>query len=904
MATPRNGEDKPKVDYVQQVAERVIEQLRTGTAPWLKPWKAGELSLPRNPTTDKPYRGMNSMWLAMQGRADPRWLTYKQAASIGAQVRKGEKGTLVQYWMWREDRPMVDERGAPVLDADGKPRKVSVELTRPKVISSVVFNGEQIDGLPAFQPREPAPEFVRHARAEAMLSASPAPVRHIEGDSAHYNLLKDEIVLPMRDQFLTADGFYATALHEVAHSTGHPSRLNRDLAHPFGSIGYAKEELRAEIASLMLGENLGIGHDPGQHAAYIQSWIRALQEDPKEIFRAAADAEKILSLMLSLEREKAVEQQVNREDPGLAMERAAAEVGIPALAVPAELELTGSDLAEAQRIAQQARVADWFSDWSDDVEVRRRADLRHSQVLAKEAEYAGRSHHHAAVMSAVVDAIDGHRRGPWYVALDDRDVDLKPLASALLEHAPRVEEATPSRAPAQQQEGGRKVEPNISDTRVNLFVPYAAKDAAKALGARWDKVGKTWYAPPGVDLTPLKDWTKDRGPEEVAREAIKQFGDAIRHAGIKLSGDPEMDGEWHRLPVDGDTGKARSGCYRGYLTGHIPGGIITNYREPEKNLNWKFDAPLPTLSPEARAAISAENAERKLAQEAEERAKHEAVAAAIVATLARLEDAPSNQPYLARKDVPAYGVKVMDGPSLMLPPDEELQMAFGQAGDLIVPMQDVNGKVWSAQAISPDGRKSMAKGGLVGGNFHMIGDIAKADAWITAEGYATGAELYKHTGIPVAVAFMANNLAAVAQALAQKYPDHARFIAGDNDHQKEAKGKQNVGKDKAMAAAELVEGQALIPHFEKGWKGSDWNDLRRYQGDAEIANQLSREFAIARRRELRAEIAAERQLELQEELEQELQEERDLEREAPEREVAIGRLKELPERAPEMGLLR
>ena len=90
----------------------------------------------------------------------------------------------------------------------------------------------------------------------------------------------------------------------------------------------------------------------------------------------------------------------------------------------------------------------------------------------------------------------------------------------------------------------------------------------------------------------------------------------------------------------------------------------------------------------------------------------------------------------------------------------------------------------------------------------------------------------------------------------------------------------------------------------RSWKGSDWHDLRRYQGDAEIANQLQREFAIARRRELRAEIAADRQSELLEELEQEIQEERDLERETPEHEVAIGRLKELPERAPEMGLSR
>ena len=98
--------------------------------------------------------------------------------------------------------------------------------------------------------------------------------------------------------------YYATALHEVGHATGHPSRLNReDLGHPFGSEAYAREELRAEIASLMLGEQLGIGHDPGQHVAYVGSWIRALENDPREIFRAAADAEKITTLVRSFERE-------------------------------------------------------------------------------------------------------------------------------------------------------------------------------------------------------------------------------------------------------------------------------------------------------------------------------------------------------------------------------------------------------------------------------------------------------------------------------------------------------------------------------------------------------------------------------------------------------------------------
>ena len=110
--------------------------------------------------------------------------------------------------------------------------------------------------------------------------------------------------MPPRDSFKSADTFLATAFHELAHASGHPSRLDRDLAHPFGSVGYAKEDLRAEIASLMVGEQFGIGHDPGQHAAYVQSWVQVLKEDPKEILRASRDADKISSYVLGLEKDR------------------------------------------------------------------------------------------------------------------------------------------------------------------------------------------------------------------------------------------------------------------------------------------------------------------------------------------------------------------------------------------------------------------------------------------------------------------------------------------------------------------------------------------------------------------------------------------------------------------------
>ena len=291
-----------KKEYAEEVAAKIIEQLQQGTAPWQKPWKPGELSLPYNGATEKEYRGINSMWLAMQGHGDPRWMTYNQANDAGAQVRKGEKGTKIVYWKFHDEEKAKDANGKPILGEDGKPKTIRVELERPRAFHAVVFNADQIDGLPPLELKSVAPEPERHARAEAILSNSGAAIQHLSGDRAFYRPSTDSITLPERSQFDSADGYYATALHELGHWTGHSSRLDRDLAHPFGSEGYAREELRAEISSLMLGERLGLGHDPGQHAAYVGSWIKALKEDPREIFRAAADAEKIASYVMAYEK--------------------------------------------------------------------------------------------------------------------------------------------------------------------------------------------------------------------------------------------------------------------------------------------------------------------------------------------------------------------------------------------------------------------------------------------------------------------------------------------------------------------------------------------------------------------------------------------------------------------------
>ena len=171
---------------------------------------------------------------------------------------------------------------------------------RPRVFYAKVFNGGQIDGLEK-PPKEPEAGFAPNREAEKILGSLNIAIRHDQGDRAFYRSMSDEIHPPPKNQFKSRELYYATALHELGHATGHSSRLNRDLSGSFGSGKYAREELRAEIASYMLNTRLGLSHDPGQHASYVESWIRILKDDPREILRAARDADVIQSYVIQPE---------------------------------------------------------------------------------------------------------------------------------------------------------------------------------------------------------------------------------------------------------------------------------------------------------------------------------------------------------------------------------------------------------------------------------------------------------------------------------------------------------------------------------------------------------------------------------------------------------------------------
>ncbi|EAI3887306.1 DUF1738 domain-containing protein [Campylobacter fetus] len=292
-------------DFIQETADKIITALENGTAPWIKPWKAIDLqnTLPYNPTTGKEYNGINSINLMLQGYSDPRWLTYNQAKSLNAQVKKGEKSTLIQYWQFSEIVDKLDEMGKPILNENGEIEKIEIPLETPKVFFANVFNAQQIENMPKLEIKPQIDEFKIIEAAENIIKNSGAKIVH-KGNNAYYQPNSDTITLPPKESFISESAYYATALHELGHWSGHESRLNRDLNHPFGSDGYAKEELRAEISSFLNSGKLGLDYDPKQHLAYIDSWVKILKDKPTEIFRATADATKIVGFINELNIEK------------------------------------------------------------------------------------------------------------------------------------------------------------------------------------------------------------------------------------------------------------------------------------------------------------------------------------------------------------------------------------------------------------------------------------------------------------------------------------------------------------------------------------------------------------------------------------------------------------------------
>jgi antirestriction protein ArdC len=261
------------------VTDKIIAALESGGPAWRKPWAAG---IPRNAISHRPYSGINALLLSMAPYVDNRWLTMNQANQLGGKVRKGEKSTLVIFW---KQNPIKAEND------NGE----EIEKVIPLLRYYLVFNVEQCEGLdlPALETKAINPIV----EAEAIIANMPnkPSVGFDGGDRAFYRPLSDSIHLPKRDSFESAGEYYSALFHELGHSTGHPSRLNRPtLAEvaAFGSETYSREELVAEFAAAFLCGQAGIQTTITNSAAYIAGWLKKLRSDPKLAIIAASQGQK------------------------------------------------------------------------------------------------------------------------------------------------------------------------------------------------------------------------------------------------------------------------------------------------------------------------------------------------------------------------------------------------------------------------------------------------------------------------------------------------------------------------------------------------------------------------------------------------------------------------------------
>jgi antirestriction protein ArdC len=268
------------------VTEKIIAALESGTVPWHKPWKAG---IARNAVTNRPYSGINALLLGLSPYSDPRWLTYKQAEAKGGHVRKGEKSTLVIFW---KQNTITQEND------DGE----LTEKQLPMLRYYLVWNVEQCDGLDL--PPLETKQIDVIAQAEAIVASMPQPpqINFDGGAKAYYRPDNDSVHLPGRNSFDSSEEYYSTLFHELTHSTGHETRLNRPTfteVVPFGSETYSKEELVAEFGAAFLCAHSGIENTINNSAAYIKGWLKKLQSDPKLAILAASQGQKAATYILA-----------------------------------------------------------------------------------------------------------------------------------------------------------------------------------------------------------------------------------------------------------------------------------------------------------------------------------------------------------------------------------------------------------------------------------------------------------------------------------------------------------------------------------------------------------------------------------------------------------------------------
>lgn len=774
----KKSEKAKRPPFHEEFASKIIERLKEGTAPWQVPWHPGKtLSVPHNPVSGTVYRGMNRVHLGLSGYDDSRWMTLKQANDNGYSILPGSRATPVVYYQFTKEQDKLDKDGKPVLNPDGKPEKETVELDKPIIRFAHVFNAQQIDGIPPLELTDKAYEWEPLEKAENILAASGANINHDQSNRAFYRYATDSIHLPPRKNFEEPSLYYGTALHELGHWTRHSSRLDRENG-PFGSEMYAREELKAEIASWMLGQDIGIGHDPGQHAAYVNSWIKALEDDPYEIVRACRDAEKIKEYVLDLERKK--ELQVEQPEKPAQPENIAQqekEQSIAAMGLPPDPAREKTFLAVPYKEKEQAKKLG--AKWDKENKL-------------------------------------------WYAP---EGTDLTPLAAWMpqdsfsKEHEKWLEEI------------------RFSDKRIRELEKQIAQEAdahrkedlKKAVHSEQKLIDRSWG-----ELKTLKRISDAaKAPEKpIHLPPQEEFANALEQTGLDLRGKaPIMDGQIHRVPLIGRNGGDLDGAYCGYLD-ERPAGWMQNFSTGEKT-TWVSTGHILT-----KEQLETQRAE--IAQKREERQQviielqHSAAREAYTTFIA-YDWASKDNPYLQKKGIPPLGVREdLDG-NLLVPVQNAdralrgLQFISPEGQKRFLPGMEKNGNfhLITGETLNPgkdlnQGEILLAEGYATGATLHMATEKPVAVAF-DAGNLEPVAKKLREKFPNAAITICADN-------------DHKH-----TRRTSEGVEPWNKGVELAQRAAQEVGGKVVAPIFtdEERAKGlTDFNDLHQSRGLDEVKRQV------------------------------------------------------------------
>jgi antirestriction protein ArdC/ankyrin repeat protein len=308
--------------YHRAVSTYLAKHAEAGTAPWQRSYKPGQQALPQSLATGREYQGGNSLYLMTvardNGYSDPRWATFDQIKAGGGVVRKGEKSTKIVWWDFSKANdkvPLTDREGNAVLDDKGQ---TVLHHQGPRFRLYSVFNVEQARNL-TLQSLPHKPSWQAHRDADSLIKAAGVTIEHTQTSFSYYDPKTDTAGIPSPGYFRDPESYYHNANHELAHATGHESRMNRETfreareAGPGSSAG-ERDNLRAEIAAMMTNTRLGLGHCP-IHASWTESSAKIISENPMEFHLAAREAQKMSDHLIAPIRQQQLPAHEQQLDP-------------------------------------------------------------------------------------------------------------------------------------------------------------------------------------------------------------------------------------------------------------------------------------------------------------------------------------------------------------------------------------------------------------------------------------------------------------------------------------------------------------------------------------------------------------------------------------------------------------